>query len=124
MGGPHQASAAAHLPRPQSSVSRLASAAGAPQEENQREYVQPRPRRHTRPGRTVSGMPGANRAPSRESPGPTPIRRGKAQLGVRRGRIRRPDASGSCLPLSERGEALQARRSPRTHLKAGEAANR
>ncbi|KAJ1161256.1 hypothetical protein NDU88_001743 [Pleurodeles waltl] len=36
----------------------------------------------------------------------------------------RPDASSSRLPLPERREALQVRRSPRTLLKAGEAADR
>ncbi|KAJ1177027.1 hypothetical protein NDU88_002293 [Pleurodeles waltl] len=63
-------------------------------------------------------------SPLKGKSGLTPNRRGKEKLGVRRGRTRRPDASGSRLPLPERGEVLQARRSPWTHLKAGEAANR
>ncbi|KAJ1090142.1 hypothetical protein NDU88_003279 [Pleurodeles waltl] len=46
------------------------------------------------------------------------------QLRVWKGRARRSDASSSRLPLPERREALQVRHSPRTHLKAGEAADR
>ncbi|KAJ1154145.1 hypothetical protein NDU88_006899 [Pleurodeles waltl] len=91
----------------QSSVSHLTAVAGASEVETQRKSVQPRLRRHSRPGRTASGTHGTSQAHLREGPIPTPIRRGKVQLGVRRGRARRPEASGSRLPLPERWEALQ-----------------